>query len=130
MSTAMFYPFNYGYVPQTLSEDNDPVDALVITPTPLLSGSIINCRPIALLEMTDESGVDAKILAVPDDKLSQLYRNIHEPEDITPHTLDVISHFFKHYKDLEEGKWVKVNGWKDSATAKKEIMSSIERYKK
>jgi len=128
MATAMYYPANYGYVPHTLSEDNDPVDVLVVTPAPLLSGSIINCRPAAVLEMTDESGVDSKILAVPNDKLSQLYRHIKEPEDFSKCLLETISHFFNHYKDLEEGKWVKINGWKDSAAAKKEILASIERY--
>ena len=128
MSTAMFYPCNYGYVPQTLSEDGDPVDVLVITPVPVISGSVIKSRPIGVLMMTDESGVDAKILAVPTGKLSTRYRDAKSPEDVTPELLAAIKHFFEHYKDLEEGKWVKVEGWEDAEAAKREIMASVERY--
>lgn len=129
MATAMYYPTNYGYIPQTLSEDGDPVDVLVITPVPLVSGSVIMCRPIGLLKMTDESGVDAKILAVPVHKLSSLYNNIHSPEDVPEGLLNSISHFFEHYKDLEKGKWVKVEGWHGSKAAKEEILASINRQK-
>jgi inorganic pyrophosphatase len=125
----MFYPCNYGYVPCTLSEDGDPVDVLVITPVPLNSGSVIRARPVGMLKMTDESGVDAKILAVPADKLSVQYRHIKSPEDVSSHLLATISHFFEHYKDLEQGKWVKVEGWVGVEEAKKEILASIERYK-
>lgn len=130
MATAMYYPANYGYIPQTLSEDGDPVDALVITPSPLISGCVIKCRPIGLLEMSDESGVDAKILTVPIRKVSTQYDEVHSPKDVTTHLLDSISHFFQHYKDLEKGKWVKVAGWKDVEAAKKEILVSVERYRK
>ena len=119
MSTAMYYPTNYGYIPQTLSEDGDPADVLVIAPVPLISGSVIPCRPIGVLNMTDESGEDAKILAVPVSKLTKIYENIHSPDDVSPHLLAAISHFFEHYKDLEEGKWVKLAGWADAAAAKK-----------
>jgi len=129
MATAMYYPANYGYVPKTLSEDGDPVDVLVITPVPLLSGSVIQCRPIGLLKMQDESGIDAKILAVPGDKLSQLYRHIRSPDDVSPYLLQTITHFFEHYKDLEPEKWVKVEGWFDAEAAKAEILASIDRYK-
>lgn len=128
MATAMFYPCNYGYVPQTLSEDGDPVDVLVVTPVPVISGAVIKARPVGVLVMTDESGVDAKILAVPTGKLSTRYRDVNEPEDITPELLNAIKHFFEHYKDLEEGKWVKVEGWEDAATAKQEILASVERF--
>lgn len=128
MATAMFYPCNYGYVPSTLSEDGDPVDVLVVTPVPLISGSVIRCRPIGMLKMTDESGVDAKILAVPVDKLSSLYTKVHSPEDMPSLLLAQISHFFEHYKDLEPGKWVKVDGWVGAAEAKAEILASVERY--
>ena len=128
MATAMFYPCNYGYVPRTLSEDGDPVDVLVITPVPVISGSVIKARPIGVLEMTDESGVDAKVLAVPGDKLSTRYRNVNSPDDVTPELLAAITHFFEHYEDLEEGKWVKVKGWQDATAAKQEIIASIERY--
>lgn len=128
MNTAMHYPCNYGYVPHTLSEDGDPVDVLVITPNPLISGSVIICRPVAVLNMTDESGPDAKVLAVPITKLCKSYQSIQSSEDVAPGLLAQISHFFEHYKDLEEGKWVKVEGWSDADAAKQEIMSSIERY--
>lgn len=128
LDTAMFYPCNYGYVPQTLSEDGDPVDVLVITPVPLISGSVIKARPVGMLKMTDEKGVDAKILAVPSDKLSVLYQNIQGPEDVSQHLLATIKHFFEHYKDLEPGKWVKVEGWVGAEEAKKEILSSVERF--
>ena len=128
VATSMHYPCDYGFVPQTLSEDGDPVDVLVLTPYPLTPGVIIRCRPIGLLRMTDESGPDAKILAVPVDKLSSRYKNIHKPEDLLQETLDTIAHFFQHYKDLEPGKWVKIDGWEGLEAAKKEIMASIERY--
>ncbi|MDX2164831.1 MAG: inorganic diphosphatase [Gammaproteobacteria bacterium] len=128
LTTPMYYPCNYGYVPQTLSEDGDPIDVLVITPIPLISGSAIRCRPIGMLAMTDESGVDTKLLAVPIDKLSNLYTNIKSYEDVSKHTLDSIAHFFAHYKDLEPNKWVKIDGWKGLDVAKKEILDSITRY--
>lgn len=128
MATAMFYPTNYGYIPQTLSEDGDPVDVLIITPSPIVSGSVIKSRPIGLLRMTDESGVDAKILAVPIKKVSTLYDNLHSPDDISPHLLHAIRHFFEHYKDLEQGKWVKVAGWENAQAAKDEILASVKRY--
>lgn len=129
MATAMYYPCNYGYVPCTLSEDGDPVDVLVVTPTPLLSGSVIRCRPIGLLQMVDEHGPDAKILAVPIDKLTTLYKNVKSHEDMPPQLLAMIRHFFEHYKDLEAGKWVKIEGWHGPEVAKTEIASSVERYK-
>lgn len=128
LGTSMFYPANYGYVPQTLSEDGDPVDVLVVTPIPILAGSVIACRPIGMLKMTDESGIDAKILAVPVDKLSKLYRDVQSPEDLPGDLLATISHFFEHYKDLEEGKWVKVEGWAGADDARKEILASVERF--
>lgn len=128
MSTAMFYPVNYGYIPQTLSEDGDPVDVLVITPIPLLSGSVIRSRVIGMLKMTDESGVDAKLLAVPITKLCKQYQNISTYKEIPATTLSMIEHFFNHYKDLDDGKWVKIDGWEGVDAAKAEIMGSIERY--
>lgn len=128
MSTAMHYPCNYGYVPHTLSKDGDPVDVLVVTPCPLISGSVIRCRPIGVLNMTDESGDDAKILAVPIDKLSKTYRSVRGFRDMPGGVLDQISHFFEHYKDLDEGKWVRVEGWGDIDEAKQEIMESIKMY--
>ncbi len=128
MSTCMHYPTNYGYVPHTLSEDGDPVDVLVPTPYPLLAGSVISCRPVGVLMMTDESGTDAKILAVPIDKLSTVYRGVKKAEDLSQLLLDQIEHFFKHYKDLEPSKWVKIDGWKGIDEAKEEILASVKRY--
>lgn len=128
MTTSMFYPTNYGYIPNTLSEDGDPVDVLVVTPIPLLSGSVIRCRVVGMLKMTDESGVDAKLLAVPVDKLSKIYQDVKTYADLPQHLLLSLEHFFKHYKDLEEGKWVKLDGWADAEAAHQEIVSSIERF--
>ncbi|TVQ94367.1 MAG: inorganic diphosphatase [Chromatiaceae bacterium] len=128
MTTAMHYPCNYGYVPKTLSLDGDPVDVMVVTPYPLISGSVIKCRPIGVLKMTDESGDDAKILALPVNDLFNGYRNIQGLEDMPPHLLDQIAHFFEHYKDLDEGKWVRVEGWGDCNDARAEIMASVQMF--
>jgi inorganic pyrophosphatase len=130
LSTAMFYPCNYGYVPHTLSGDGDPVDVLVVSPTQIITGVVVRCRPIGMLKMDDEAGEDMKVLAVPVDKLSNLYRQIASPRDLPEATLNQISHFFEHYKDLEAGKWVKVLGWVGPEEAKKEILDGVERYKK
>ncbi len=128
MSTAMHYPCNYGYIPHTLSEDGDPVDVLVITPIPLITGVVVRCRPVGMLKMADEAGVDAKLLAVPVDKLTNLYRDIESPRDLPESMLNQISHFFEHYKDLEAGKWVKVEGWVGAEEAKAEILAGVARY--
>lgn len=130
MTSAMHYPCNYGYIPHTLSNDGDPCDVLVVTPIPLISGSVIRCRPVALLRMTDESGDDAKVLAVPVDKLSKSWSKAKGPEDMPQDLLDRIAHFFEHYKDLDEGKWVRVGGWEDAEAAKREILDSIAMYNK
>jgi len=128
MNTAMHYPCNYGYVPHTLSEDGDPVDVLVVTPIPLISGSVIRCRPVGMLAMTDEKGPDAKVLAVPIDKLCSLYRGVQKPEDLPTMLTAQIAHFFEHYKDLEANKWVKIDGWKDADAAQSEIVGAVQRY--
>ncbi len=128
MGTSMHYPCNYGYIPQTLSEDGDPADVLVVTPIPVISGAVIRVRPLGMLRMTDEAGKDAKIIAVPIDKLSILYRHMNSLHDLPQSLLDSIAHFFDHYKDLEPGKWVNIDGWVDIAEAKQEILDSIERY--
>jgi inorganic pyrophosphatase len=125
MNTAMFYPCNYGYVPHTLSDDGDPVDVLVISPYALISGSVVECRPVGMLQMTDEKGVDAKVIAVPHDKM---YDHVKDITDVEQRLLDQLSHFFEHYKDLEKGKWVKIDGWADINAAKAEITASVERY--
>ncbi|MEM7564393.1 MAG: inorganic diphosphatase, partial [Pseudomonadota bacterium] len=128
MGTAMHYPCNYGYIPQTLSEDGDPADVLVVTPIPVISGSVIRVRPLGMLNMTDEAGKDAKIIAVPIDKLSNRYSAMNSVRDLSKGLLDSISHFFDHYKDLEPGKWVKIDGWGDVEDAKREIIECVERY--
>jgi inorganic pyrophosphatase len=128
LGTAMHYPCNYGYVPRTLSEDGDPVDVLVVTGVPLIPGSVVSCRPVGALLMTDESGVDAKVLAVPIDKLSSMYRHVSSARDFPDALLDQISHFFEHYKDLETGKWVRIDGWRDVNSARDEITSARDRY--
>lgn len=130
MGAAMFYPCNYGFVPHTLSEDGDPVDVLVVTPVPLIPGCVINCRPVGVLQMTDESGPDAKIIAVPVSKLYTLYDHVHGPVDLPRELLAQISHFFEHYKELEPNKWVKVDDWADADAARAEITASIERHNK
>ena len=128
MSTAMHYPCNYGYIPQTLSDDGDPCDVLVLSPVPLITGVVVRCRPIGMLKLDDEAGGDAKILAVPIDKLSSLYRNVKSPRDLPEITTRQIAHFFEHYKDLEPGKWVRVGNWVEAEDARTEIVESIARF--
>ena len=128
MSTAMHYPCNYGYIPHTLSEDGDPVDVLVISPVPLVIGVVVRCRPLGMLKMTDEAGEDGKILAVPVDKLCSLYSKIESHEDLPELITSQISHFFAHYKDLEIGKWVKIDGWVGVKEAKEEILNGAKCY--
>jgi inorganic pyrophosphatase len=130
MGTAMHYPCNYGYVPNTLSLDGDPVDVLVITPFPLIPGVVVRCRPIGVLKMTDESGEDAKVLAVPVDKVLSIYSHWQKPEDLNELRLRQIQHFFEHYKDLEKGKWVKIDGWYGPEEAKQEILDGVALYEK
>ena len=125
MSTSMHYPTNYGYVPKTLSGDGDPVDVLVITPVPLIPGVVVTCRVIGILKMTDEAGEDGKVLAVPIDKILSIYSQWQKPEDLNPMRLKTIQHFFEHYKDLEEGKWVKVLGWEGLESARAEITTGM-----
>ena len=129
MLAAMHYPCNYGYVPQTISADGDPADVLVLSPFPIQVGAVVKCRAIGVLNMEDEAGGDPKVLAVPVTKLYPPYRHLNTPSDLPQEELDRIVHFFERYKDLEKGKWVKVQGWADAAAAKAEISSSIERHK-
>lgn len=128
MGTAMQYPTNYGYIPHTLSEDGDPVDVLVLTPVPLLPGVVVRCRPLGMLKMTDEAGPDAKVLAVPVEKICGLYNHLKTFEDVSEWRLNIIAHFFEHYKDLDKGKWVKIDGWADIDAARKEILSGVDRF--
>ena len=129
MATPMFYPANYGYVPQTLSEDGDALDVLVVTPYPVVPGSVIRCRPIGMLNMSDEAGKDTKVLAVPHDKLSALYKHVKEPKDLPELLIKQIEHFFENYKDLEPGKWVKVESWEGSEAAKAAIVEAAAAFR-
>ncbi len=128
MSTSMHYPCNYGYIPHTLSGDGDPVDVLVVTPFPLIPGVVVRCRPVGMLKMIDEAGADEKLLAVPIDKLTPIYRNVQSSRDLPELTQTQITHFFEHYKDLEAGKWVQVQGWVGAEEAKKAILEGVGRY--
>jgi inorganic pyrophosphatase len=130
MNTAMHYPCNYGYIPNTLADDGDPVDVLVITPVALIPGVVVRCRPLGVLMMDDEAGGDNKLLAVPIPKSLSLYSSWHKPEDLNPMRLKSIEHFFQHYKDLEPGKWVKVKGWEGPTTAKQEVVSGMANFKR
>jgi inorganic pyrophosphatase len=130
MSTSMRYPCNYGYIPHTLCGDGDPVDVLVLSPYPLISGVVVRCRPVGMLKMTDEAGEDTKLLAVPIEKVCTLYATVKTPGDVAPLVLAQVSHFFEHYKDLEPNKWVKVTGWSGPEAAHAEIASGIVNYNK
>jgi len=128
LKTAMYYPCNYGYVPHSLCGDGDPLDVLVVLPLPLVPGTVIQCRPVGVLQMKDEAGEDAKILAVPISDVTGIYRDIVSYEDIDKLLLDQIEHFFEHYKDLEPNKWVRTGEWEDVEVARKEITDAIECY--
>ena len=129
LSTSMFYPCNYGYVPGTLAGDGDPLDVIVIAPHALLSGVVIQCRLVGVLRMEDEAGDDAKCLGVPADHLTPLYRDMCDIGDVSEALLSTIEHFFVHYKDLEEGKWVKARGWGDAQEARVELEASLATYR-
>lgn len=129
LSTAMRYPCNYGYVPHTLCGDGDPADVLVVLPASLQPGSVVKCRALGVLKMTDESGEDAKIVAVPVSKITPLYDNVKSIDDLPEIQLQQICHFFEHYKDLEKGKWVKVEGWEGPEAAKKELQDAYNNAK-
>ncbi|MCV6604419.1 MAG: inorganic diphosphatase [Porticoccaceae bacterium] len=128
VATPMFYPANYGYIPDTLSEDGDPLDVLVVSPHPVVPGSVIRSRPVGMLKMTDESGPDAKLIAVPHSKLTPMYDKVHCISDLPELLLKQTEHYFENYKDLEEGKWVKIDGWGTPEEARQEIMDSRQRH--
>lgn len=129
MATPMFYPANYGYINNTLADDGDALDVLVITPYPVVPGSVIRARPVGVLKMSDEAGGDEKLLAVPHEKLTQLYNDIQDIDDVPQLLKDQIAHFFENYKDLEKGKWVKIEGWENADAAREAIMKSASAYK-
>ncbi len=128
MTAPMFYPANYGYINNTLADDGDPVDVLVVAPYPIMTGAVVRCRPIGVLNMSDEAGEDAKLVAVPHDKLCQLYKGIQEVEDLPALLVEQIKHFFENYKTLEKGKWVKVQGWENADAARRAIIGAIAAY--
>ncbi|HQT64318.1 MAG: inorganic pyrophosphatase [Acidocella sp. 20-57-95] len=128
--TPMVYPAAYGFIPNTLADDGDPADALVLIPTAVVPGAVIRARPIGLLKMEDEAGQDEKIVCVPHDKVHPQYTGVTEVAQLPAITRDAIEHFFTHYKDLEKGKWVKITGWGDSAEAEKAILDSQARAAK
>ena len=127
LHTAMFYPGNYGFIPQTLSEDGDPIDVLVIAPVAVASGAIIRCRPVGALLMEDNAGLDEKVIAVPVDDLHPFYSGIEEYTDLPQIMRDQIAHFFNHYKDLEHGKWTEIGAWVDAKKSQDLIMAAIAR---
>jgi len=125
--TPMRYPGNYGFVPHTMSDDGDPIDVLVPNQRPIMPGAVMACRPIGVLRMEDEAGLDEKIIAVPTSKLTRRYDAVLEIEDLPDITLKQISHFFEHYKDLESDKWVKIQGFENAAKARSMIEDAIKR---
>ncbi|MBA5778469.1 inorganic diphosphatase [Stappia sp. F7233] len=127
--TPMRYPGNYGFVPHTLCGDGDPLDVVVVNQRPILPGAIMNCRPIGVMFMEDEAGMDEKLIAVPSSKITRRYESVAHYEDLPEITLKQIQHFFEHYKDLEAGKWVKVVGWGGPDDAKRLVLETIERAK-
>ena len=127
LSTPMRYPCNYGYVPYTVCGDGDPADVLVILPLSLVPGSVIRCRPVGVLKMTDEAGGDEKLVVVPQPKIFAGYGHIADIGQVSAHWLERIGHFFEHYKDLEKGKWVRLDGWGNAAEAKRILLDSMQR---
>jgi len=125
--TAMYYPFNYGFIPNTLADDGDPEDVLVVSSEPVAPGSVIRCRPIGMLEMEDEEGIDTKVIAVPVSKIDKSFDNINNVFDLPQATLNKIKHFFEHYKELEPGKWVRVKEFKGKEEALDDIQKAVER---
>ncbi len=129
VATPMYYPCNYGFVPHTLSDDGDPCDVLVVSDYQIVPGAVIAAKPVGVLIMEDEKGMDEKILAVPAAKLNSVYENINSYKDLPEGLINRITHFFEHYKDLEKGKWVKVKGFEDADKAKQLIVEGIARVK-
>ena len=127
--TSMRYPGNYGFVPHTISDDGDPVDVLIANKRALLPGSVINCTPVGVLYMTDEAGGDEKLIAVPSPDVSAMFVNVKNYDDLPEILVRQIAHFFERYKDLEDGKWVKIDRWGDASEAKHTIIRAIEAAK-
>ena len=128
--TAFTYPFNYGFIPQTWSKDEDALDVVVISSEPVTTGTLIECRVIGMLATEDEEGPDAKLIAVPKGKVDPAYKNVETIEDLPEYLVNKIKHFYENYKSIEPNKWVKVTGWKSKEEAQKTVEEAIERYKK
>ena len=127
--TAMRYPGNYGFIPKTLSGDKDPCDVLIANQRYIIPGAIVAVRPVGVLRMQDEAGIDEKIIAVPVTRLTRRYEQIHNYTDLPQISIQQVQHFFEHYKDLENSKWVRVLGWGDAAEARQLIIEAIDRYR-
>ncbi len=127
LHTSMYYPGNYGFIPQTLAEDGDPLDVIVVGQVAVVPGAVIRCRPIGALMMRDEAGGDEKVVAVPVDKLHPFYSGVKSYKDLPPILTEQIAHFFQHYKDLEKGKWVTITNWEGPHGAAKLIQEGIAR---
>ena len=127
LHTAMFYPANYGFIPHTLSGDGDPCDVLVVGRVPVVPGAVVRSRPVGVLMMEDESGIDEKILAVPVDKLHPYYTDVVSYRELPEILRDQIAHFFTHYKDLEKNKWAEVTRWGEAEEASRLIEEGIAR---
>lgn len=126
--TAMFFPFNYGLIPHTIEEDGDPVDVVVVSNESFVPGAVVSCRPIGMLVTMDEKGVDNKLITVPSDRIDPEFKKVREVRELPAFITNQIRDFFKHYKALEPGKWVKVKGWRNSKDAKKMVMEALKRY--
>jgi len=129
LNASMRYPCNYGFVPHTLSDDGDPVDVLIAGTPAVVPGAVLAARPVGVLLMEDEAGMDEKILAVPPHRLNTYYDKVENYTDLPKMLLDQIEHFFNHYKALERDKWVKLNGWADADKAREMVVQAIEKAK-
>jgi inorganic pyrophosphatase len=127
LHTSMYYPGNYGFIPHTLASDGDPCDVLVVSQVAVVPGAVIRCRPVGALAMEDEAGKDEKIIAVPVDALHPFYTGIRSYRDLPPIMCEQIAHFFRHYKDLEKGKWVTIVSWLEVDAAEQLVFDGIAR---
>jgi inorganic pyrophosphatase len=130
LQTSMVYPGNYGYIPKTLGGDGDPLDIIMPVDYQIAPMSLVKVKPVGVIVMEDEAGMDEKVIVYPDNKVDSRYKHINNLSDVPKETIDKIVHFFEHYKDLEAGKWVKVTGWVGPEQARMEIQTSMDRYKK
>lgn len=130
LHTSMVYPYNYGFVPETLGEDDDPLDIMVITSSSFAPGTIVKVKPIGVLLMKDEEGIDTKVMAVPVEKIDPSSKSINDIKDLDEHTKEMIAHFFSYYKSIEPGKWAKTEGWKGAEEAYKFIEKALDRAAK